>query len=295
MEFFELSTKFSDVWNTLFFPLIQFVFVVLTVYFIVGKEPHYKNRNKIIEHGGMLFRKRKGLYCPIIPLQERIHKLMKSNAIISSLVLLISIFTIRKAIYLVAYFFPITYYYVPTNLLLFTVDETIIASIWSYCPEIPFSELPYQINRLSQTNGIEHFNESLPVFVEINSLCTFLLILSVILIFLPKPIKRVKRLRRALLVIIITMITMGIMHVYDFSNTIHVTEQKCINVLQQYQLENPGKPSDNPEYLNCFTRLEDEKRLSEIRGYTAIFGFTFKNNIDDLGKLFLVITKLSFH
>ena len=294
MEFFELSTKFSAVWNTLFFPFIQFVFVVLTVHYVVGKEPHNKKHNKIIEHGGLLFRKRNGIYRPIIPLQERIYKLIKSNAIVASLILLVAVFTTRKVIYYFAYFFPITYYYVPSNVLLLTIDEDIIASIWSYSPEIPFRELPHLIDQLSQTTGVEYYNNLLNIFVEINDLSVFLLVLSVLLIFLPKPIKRVKRIKRALLVIIVTMITTGIMHICIFSNTIDMTEQRCISVLHQYQLENPGAPSDNPEFWSCYTQLQEEKRLSEIDRHTSIFGFTFRNRFD-FKKLFLVITTLSFH
>lgn len=100
--------------------------------------------------------------------------------------------------------------------------------------------------------------------------------------------------KRALLVIVVTMTSTGIMHVCMFSNTIDMIEQRCISVLHQYQLENPGEPSDNPEFLSCFTQRKEEKRLSEISRHSAIFGVTFRNKID-FEKLFLVIAKLSFH
>lgn len=293
MELFELSTEFTNIWNTFFLPMVQFAVVIAVVYFILGKNFFQTLHNSIVEFDGIYFKKENGIYRPITSMQKRITQLVKSNNIFSCFIILLFIYATHKLIFWVAQLFPFTYYYISENLLLFSADEHTIASIWSYCPDIPFSELPQQISILSLDSDIAKYNSYTSYFVNINSLFIFILVLSIILFFVPKPQKRLKRLKKILITVLLSLIIIAIAHLYNFRNIVDETEQKCYYVLNHYQLENGNTPEDNEEFENCLEKVKEQKSWIATTEHNEVFGFTLKSNIN-FQKLYELIQAISY-
>lgn len=294
MELFELSTEFENVWNVFFLPVIRFAVVIVVIYFILGKNFFQTLHNSIVEFDGMYFKKKNGIYRPTTSMQKRIAQLIRSNNIFSCSIILLFIYATDKLIFWVAQLFPFASYYIPENLLLFSVDEDTIASLWSYCPGIPFSNLWEQISILSLDSDItEYYNSYTSDFIDIESLFMFILVLSIILFFVPKPQKKVKRLKKIFVTVLLSFFIITIAHLYNFSNIVHETEQKCYYVLNYYQLENGNTPEDNEAFENCLEKVKEQKSWIATTENNKVFGFTLRSSIN-FQKLYELIQEISY-
>lgn len=293
MELFELSTELTNIWNTFFIPVAQFIVVIAVVYFILGKKFFQTLLSNNVEFDGIYFKKKNGIYRPITSAQKRITQMIKSNNIFSCFIILLFIYSTHKLIFWVAQLFPFTYYYIADNLLLFSVNEHTIASIWSYCPNIPFSELPQQISVISLDSDVTKYNTYTEYFSNINNLCIFVIVLSIILFFIPKPQKTVERIKKIFVTVLFSLLFISIAHLYNFSNIVNENEQKCYYVLNHYQLENGNSPEDNVEFENCLEKVNEQKSWIATTEHNEVFGFTLKSNIN-FEKLYKLLQSISY-
>lgn len=288
MELFEIGSVFTTVWNTFFVPVVQFAIVIGVVRFILGSDFFNELHSNMAEFDGILFKKKNGIYRPVTSIHRRICQMVKSNNVFCFVILLCLVYAMHELIFWVAQIFPLTYYYSSVNLLLFSASEHTIASIWSYCPDLSFSELPELILQRSTDRYTAPTH-----FFEVNSLCIFILVISIILLFVSfhKKVKRLKR-KRILVTVLLSLTVMAIAYLYNFSHIVNNVEQNCYYVLHHYQVENSNTPA-NDIYLDCLYKVEKEKDYRANSDHNEVFGFRFKPNID-FQQLYKLTRTISF-
>ncbi len=291
MEVFEVGNNIASIWNIFFWPFIEFLIITLVVYFLVGKELwNHVKKNLFVKRDNIVFRRRKGIYLPLSTFEKQLIEYLKSSSLLVLVIVLVLIYATQKIVHFVANLIPITYYFRGDQILL-TINDDIISSIWSYCPNLPFIELYNKIQQLAETGDAFQYDTFTSNFYNAVSLFEFLFILGIITIIVPQVRKHLKCIKKALLLIAFSFIFTIIAYECQFSHFISQTEQKAYYALTQYQLEGDSEAAAK-EKEACLAKLKllhNESNRDE-----PIIGFTLKYKID-MDSLKYLLKSISFN
>ena len=240
MEFTDL-TNIADIWESLFFPLLDTICVFLFCYVLIGKERilQYCAENWAIRDGIILRRKklrRSGYFAKdapslYLPVNNTFIKALQKFPV-QLFILVIAVYSCHKFIFFVSRFYPVHYGYSITHIVLNSVQSPVLIEIWSHFPDYTFDTLCSKI-----TSSSSHIHSAL--LINLSCVAEFCSVLSFISMFITFKGHQKKCILRSFFLLFLTLSVVFTSYVMEFKDVMHQIEQSAYQISDELNYNEP--------------------------------------------------------